>query len=254
MMNTTQRKLFHACVYPIFIGVLLLVIHLYKEIFNNTFLIQLGIYPRTYSGLIGIITAPWIHDSWSHFFNNVSALVILLFILIYFYRPIHFKVIIMLYLVSGLWVWLFARPSYHIGASGFIYALSLFIFFSGIFRKDFKLMGLSSLVIMLYGSLFMGMLPLEYNSKISWESHLWGGVAGLFFAYWFKNEGPQAKKYDWSTDELYENLEADYNKSIEEYNLQTQNKVESEQPEKTTEQQPSSKNIIAHIKYIYKSK
>ena len=41
--------------------------------------------------------------------------------LIYFYREIAFRVIALITLFTGFWVWIAARPESHIGASGLIY-------------------------------------------------------------------------------------------------------------------------------------
>ena len=36
--------------------------------------IELGVFPRTLEGLLGIITAPFIHGDWKHLFNNTLPL------------------------------------------------------------------------------------------------------------------------------------------------------------------------------------
>jgi hypothetical protein len=113
----------------------------------------------------------------------------------------------MIWLFTGFWVWLLARESAHIGASGLIYGLVCFLFFSGILRKDTRLMAVSLLVTFLYGSMVWGILPIDQS--ISWESHLFGSVAGFFCAIYFRHEGPQRPKAQWEIDEEIESNSSD---------------------------------------------
>ncbi|GAB5538672.1 MAG: hypothetical protein Salg2KO_07750 [Salibacteraceae bacterium] len=101
--------------------------------------------------------------------------------------------------MSGLWIWIAAREGNHIGFSGVIYALATFIFFAGLLRKYFRLMALSGVVVFLYGSMIWGVFPID--PQISWEGHLFGAVAGLILAFYFKEQGPQRPKYSWEIEE-----------------------------------------------------
>ena len=100
------------------------------------------------------------------------------------------------------WLWIIGGPSFHIGASGVIYALASFILVSGIIRKNPRLSAISLVVIFLYGSMIWGILPT--NEAVSWEGHLAGFVAGIIVALFYKNEGPKRKKYQWEIDEEME--------------------------------------------------
>jgi membrane associated rhomboid family serine protease len=141
----------------------------------------LGISPRTVSGLIGIITAPLIHGSVAHLASNTLPILILGGGLYFFYPRIAPRIFLQCYLFTNFFVWLFARPFYHIGASGLVYALAFFMISFGIFKRDLKSILISGLVILFYGGLFYSVTSL--NSKISWESHLLGAVVGVANAY-----------------------------------------------------------------------
>lgn len=141
----------------------------------------LGIYPRTAEGLIGILTAPMVHGSLLHIFSNTFPLLFLGVALFYFYDRIATRVFLQCYLFTGVLVWLFGRPVYHIGASGVIYGLAFFMISFGIFRKDFKSILLSVVVVVLYGGIIYGIFPAQ--SGVSWESHLMGAVVGVVTAY-----------------------------------------------------------------------
>lgn len=147
-----------------------------------------GVLPRSLEGLVGVICSPFIHGDVEHLFNNSVPVFLLGWALMYFYPRNAGPVVLVAWLVSGFWVWISARGNYHIGASGVVYGLAAFLFFSGVFRKQRTLMALSLLVVFLYGSMVWGIFPIV--PRISWESHLWGGVAGLFMAWLYRHVPP----------------------------------------------------------------
>ena len=143
-------------------------------------LAMFGILPRTIRGLIGIFTAPLLHGSVAHLVSNTMPVIILGTVLYMFYRRIANRVFLQCYFLTGLLVWLFARTSIHIGASGLIYGLAFFLIFFGLFQRDFKSLLISIVILIFYGGIFYGVLPTQ--SYVSWESHLLGGVVGFFNA------------------------------------------------------------------------
>lgn len=147
----------------------------------------LGIHPRDNDTLIGILTSPLIHGNWEHLISNTLPLLILGIILFLSYDKIAIQIWIMNYIFSGLLVWLLARgETYHIGASGIIYGLASFLFFSGFFRMDIKAIAIASGVAIFYGGMVWGILPIQPG--VSWESHLSGGVVGLALAFLYRNK------------------------------------------------------------------
>lgn len=145
----------------------------------------LGIYPRTLKGSIGILIAPFIHGDVQHLISNSFPLVVLGTGLLFFYRPIALEVFSVIYFATGLWVWAIARPAFHIGASGLVYGLAAFLFFIGLLRKDARSLAVSLVVVFLYHGLFAGIFPL--STKVSWESHLLGGCAGIMCAFYYRH-------------------------------------------------------------------
>lgn len=144
----------------------------------------LGILPRTLSGTMGIITAPLVHGDVLHLISNTFPLLLLGISVFYFYHRIALEVFAWIYFLSGFWVWMAARDAYHIGASGLVYGLVAFLFFSGLFRRDTKSLSISLIVIFLYGGMLQGLFPT--NGRISWESHLLGALAGAFCAFFYR--------------------------------------------------------------------
>jgi membrane associated rhomboid family serine protease len=156
-----------------------------------------GIYPRTFSGLQGVIFSPFIHADISHLYNNSIPLLVLLAALQFFYPKQTIPVICYGILFSGLITWVIARSNYHIGASGLIYVLVSFIFFKGIQTRYYRLVALSLSVVLLYGGMIWYVFP-EVDSSISWEGHLAGLITGFLISIRFKTEEYQKPIiYDW---------------------------------------------------------
>lgn len=169
------------------------------EIIDGVDLFYYGIYPRRISGLIGIITSPFIHANFNHLANNSVPFFFLLAAIFYFYNKVAWRVLGISYILSGIFIWFIARSSYHIGASGLIYSFAAFLFTSGIVRRNINLLAISLLVIFLYGSLVWGIFP--YRPDMSWESHLMGLIVGIGLAVYYRFEGPQPTKFINDMDE-----------------------------------------------------
>ncbi len=160
----------------------------------------LGILPLTVRGLPGILFSPFIHAGFGHLFNNSLPLFFLGTALFYFYSEIAIKVSLWTYFLTGLFVWIAGRQAWHIGASGLVYGLASFLFFSGIIRKYFRLVALSLLIVFLYGSMVWGIFPDVYKN-VSWESHMLGFVSGIILAIRYRKEGPQEPVPEWLDEE-----------------------------------------------------
>lgn len=170
--------------FPILLIAGLWVIHLVNLVFPLVFL---GISPREMIGLPGILTAPLIHGSFGHLASNSVPLFVLTAMMVYFYRTIAFRAIALIWILTGLAVWLLAKPAWHIGASGVIYGLVTFIFWSGVFRRSPRSIFLAFIILLLYSGMVLGIIPDE-SKPISWESHLYGALAGIFVAFYFRHD------------------------------------------------------------------
>ncbi len=156
-----------------------------------------GIYPRTLEGLRGVLISPFLHGNAEHLYNNSIPIFILLAALRYFYREISLPIIGYGILFSGLLTWVIGRDSYHIGASSLIYVLVSFMLFKGILTKYYRLVALSFLVILIYGSLIWYVFP-HVDEQISWEGHISGLLTGFGFALYFKTPDYQKLiRYEW---------------------------------------------------------
>jgi membrane associated rhomboid family serine protease len=138
---------------------------------------QLGTIPRYVPGLRGIVLGPFLHGSLQHYFSNIIPLCIFSYLLLQYGLKRYLQLTVWIMLITGLLIWLFARPATHIGASGVIYGYFGYLVLAGFLSGKFKLMIISVLVAFFYGGLIWGILPSA--PFVSWESHLFGIIAGI---------------------------------------------------------------------------
>lgn len=215
-----RKKLLLSMLIPLAFVILLWLIKFLGSQFDTSFY-YLGIYPQKVRGLTGIITSPFIHNDYEHLFNNTIPILVLGTAIFYFYSDIAFRIIGWSWLLTGLLVWIAGRDSWHIGASGIVYSLASFLFFSGILRKDLRLMALSLLVVFLYGSMVWGMFPL-IDIHVSWESHMLGAGVGLILAILYRKQGPQRKLPEWYYEDEYTYEGEDFIDYDEQINIKNQ--------------------------------
>lgn len=193
-----KKKFIHSLVFPTFFLVLIWMVKISEAALEMSFA-HLGLFPLEASGLKGILFSPLIHSDFKHLFDNSVPLYFLSIAIFYFYRPVAYRVFFLIWVITGLIVWLTARPAYHIGASGLVYGFASFVFFSGVLRNNIHLLSISLIVVFMYGSLIWGILP--YDLRISWESHLVGGLSGLGMALFYRRYGPPSTKKEWPEED-----------------------------------------------------
>lgn len=202
-MNVSKkRKLSDSVLLPAFCILILWFIHITQFLFDWN-LGYLGVYPREIFGIKGVLTAPFIHADWGHLVSNSIPFFIVSTMIMYFYRSIAIKSMVIIYLLTGLAVWILAKQVFHIGASGVVYGLVAFIFGSGIFRRNLKSIILALIVTLLYSGMVVGFLPKE---GISWESHLYGALVGIFVSFFYKGELEEdeiQKENPWADEPAY---------------------------------------------------
>ena len=143
---------------------------------------QLGIVPRTQLGLRGILFAPLLHGTWNHLMANTLPFAVLGWLTLLQGVPEFTIVTAVVWVVSGLGVWLFAAPhTLHVGASGIIFGYFGFLLSRSYFEQDLRSAAVSVVVALLYGPLIWGILP-SRRRGISWQGHLFGFVGGILIA------------------------------------------------------------------------
>jgi len=169
------------------------------QIINEVFVLRLnryGLQPLSVEGLLGILTMPFLHSGWEHLISNTPALFLLSCGLFLFYKTDGWRILLYLYLLSGLLTWLMGRDSTHIGASGLVYALAAFHFLSGVLKKNIRQRAFALLVAFLYGGFVWAFFPTLYQgTDVSWEGHLSGLLIGIVFAFYYLDKGPTPTVY-----------------------------------------------------------
>ncbi|HEU4665798.1 MAG TPA: rhomboid family intramembrane serine protease [Dokdonella sp.] len=171
---------------------------------------DLGIVPRRAAGLVGILTAPFAHASFEHLMSNTLPLGVLATLTLYVYPRATRLALPAIWLLSGLGVWLFARDSVHVGASGIVHGLMLFLFVIGLLRGDRLAVVTSLVVFFLYGGMLLSVLP--HEERISFEYHLAGAVAGLLAAIVLRRRdpAPARKRYSWEIEAANDGVDDEY--------------------------------------------
>ena len=150
-----------------------------------------GLVPRTFGGLVGIATMPFLHAGLGHLLANLSSLMVLLGFLLVFHSNKAFEVVLEVILLGGILLWLFGRSALHVGASGLVYGLAGYLIAVGFAQKRFLELIASVIVAFLYGtSLVWGLLPIRPG--ISWDGHLAGLIAGIAIGIWGETRAPRA--------------------------------------------------------------
>lgn len=142
-----------------------------------------GIRPRSLQGLVGLLSAPFLHGSWHHLLMNSWPLAILGGLVLLKGLDTLVELSLFVAIVGGLGVWIFGGSNeVHVGASGLIFGYFGFLVARGVFLKELIPLTMSILVLGLYGtSFFFGLLPTARG--ISWEGHLFGLLAGVLAAW-----------------------------------------------------------------------
>ena len=185
-MDDISKKDWSRLYFPIGFLITIWAVHVVKVLGRYELGYYFGLKPLSVPRISGILTSPLIHGDWGHLISNTLSFAGLSFFLFFFYRKIALKSFFMIYLLTGIGVWLFGKGiAFHIGASGLIYGMVGLLFWIGIFRQNVRSVAISLVVLTLYSGMFYGLLPKE---GISYESHIIGAIAGIFAAYYYKND------------------------------------------------------------------
>jgi membrane associated rhomboid family serine protease len=142
-----------------------------------------GLRPRELDSLAGIIFTPFLHVDLRHLIANSGILFVLLTVSLSFSRKLTFRALWVIVLIGGGLVWLSGKGgTIHVGASGVIFGLIGFLMCLGIFRRDWKALIISLVILLLYGGALQSLFI--YVPGISWTGHLFGFISGVLAAWW----------------------------------------------------------------------
>ncbi|MGD6738023.1 rhomboid family intramembrane serine protease [Photobacterium leiognathi subsp. mandapamensis] len=150
--------------------------HIFKGVLNNY-----GLLPRHVTHLSNIVVYPFIHGSWTHLFFNLSSFTLLALGVGVNGVARLLNVILLCWLLGSISVWLFGRISYHVGLSGIIYGIWGYLLIYGLVLRSLLSLIITFLVMIYFSSMIWGVFPMNY--QVSFESHLFGAIAGGFVGY-----------------------------------------------------------------------
>jgi membrane associated rhomboid family serine protease len=143
---------------------------------------QYGIEPLQVDGLDGVLFAPLLHGSWAHLVGNTVPFLVLGFLAMAGGFRQFMVVTATIWVLGGLGVWLTGGfgPGYHIGASGLIFGWLVFLLTRGFFARSGLQILMAVGLFLVWGGILFGVLPGQPG--VSWQSHLFGALAGLLAA------------------------------------------------------------------------
>lgn len=147
---------------------------------------RLGIRPRRLPGLTGLVCAPWLHGSLSHWFMNAFFFFILSVMTLSIHGRQYFvELCLFIAIGSGFLVWLFGRRAVHIGASGVVMGLWGYLLINAIRNPTIISIAVAAMVLYFFGGMIVNIVP--QNKETSWEAHLFGAIIGVSAAFipWF---------------------------------------------------------------------
>ena len=145
--------------------------------FTGSTLNALGTIPRSKKGILGIISSWILHANFNHLFFNSIPLFILSLLIISYSKQMFFNVSIMIIILDGIAVWLFARKGNHMGASGLVAGYFGFMLIFAYKTASIVSIILAIVILYYFGGIILSLFPSD--AKTSWEAHLFGFLAGI---------------------------------------------------------------------------
>jgi membrane associated rhomboid family serine protease len=135
-----------------------------------------GIVPRHVGSLPYILTAPFLHFSWTHIEGNSGPLFIFGFLAAYRGIGKFAIVTLIVVLTSGFAAWLFEPAGVGAGASGVVFGYFGYIMVRGLFDRHGLDVLVGAVMALCFAYQFSVLLP---KQGIGWQAHIGGVVGGI---------------------------------------------------------------------------
>jgi membrane associated rhomboid family serine protease len=153
----------------------------FVSVIAGPFAAHLGLVPRRASGLIGIVTSPFLHANAAHLAANLPPFVALGALVLRRNEAQFVEVAVTIALAQGVLLWLFGRSAMHVGMSGVIFGFLGYLLATAWFTRTMSDLLVAGGVVVFYGGMLAGVKPARDGT--SWEAHLFGLLAGLARAW-----------------------------------------------------------------------
>ncbi len=144
---------------------------------------RFGLRPRTVAGMWGIVTQPFLHESYGHLVSNTVPLVAIGWALLLSGVRVWLFVTVAVIVLGGAATWLVA-PSDEIivGASALVFGWMGYLLARAYFTRRLKWIFTAVALLLFFGALLGSLLP-TVDAHVSWQSHLCGFLAGIFVGW-----------------------------------------------------------------------
>lgn len=149
-----------------------------------------GIRPRDLTGLPYILTAPFLHLSWTHIESNSGPLFIFGFLAAYRGVVRFVWLTVLVIVTSGLAAWFFGTTgTIGAGASGVVFGYLGYILVRGFFDRHGVDILIGAVMALCFAYQFTVLLP---KTGIGWQDHIGGLVGGVAGGWIFRDRNARA--------------------------------------------------------------
>ena len=159
---------------------------------NHYSLDAYGIIPHDVHSLPYVLTAPFLHVSWTHIESNSGPLFIFGFLAAYRGVGRFFWLTGLVILTSGLAEWVFGTPgTIGVGASGVVFGYLGYVLVKGLFDRHGIDIMIGAVMALCFAYQFTVLLP---KAGIGWQDHIGGLVGGLAGGWIFRDRTAAQKQ------------------------------------------------------------
>lgn len=156
---------------------------------------RFGLQPRDLRGLRGIVTQPFLHASYGHLASNTLPFILIGWVVLMGSVRVWAIVTATVVLLGGILTWLIGPgDTVIVGASGLIFGWLGYLVARGYFSRSIKWIVVAVVVLIFFGTLLFALFP-DFNSNVSWQSHVCGFVAGVVAGGVLHPRGRQLRQF-----------------------------------------------------------
>ncbi len=171
---------------------ILWIIQLFNVADHYGLIYQFGIRPRDVSSLPDILTAPFVHVSWTHIESNSGPLFIFGFLAAYRGVARFLGLTVLVIIISGLVAWLTGTSgTVGVGASGVVFGYLGYILVRGLFDRHVIDIIVAAVMALCFAYQFTVLLP---HNGVGWQDHIGGLAAGVIGGWVFRDRGQARAK------------------------------------------------------------
>jgi membrane associated rhomboid family serine protease len=172
-----------ALILMLVMAAVLWVIEIINDNQDDSLAVRFGLMPRQAGGLWGIVTMPFLHDSYGHLASNTLPFVLIGWVVMLSGLRLWSVVTVGIVLIGDFATWVIG-PSHTVivGASGLVFGWLGYLLARAVFSRRLKWIFTALAVLFFFGTLLFGLFP-TLHSDTSWQAHVCGFAAGVVVAF-----------------------------------------------------------------------